>query len=310
MAFRLKKKESVSKAVRRLGRERMDDALQCLAHRERAQTVHRVRKDIKRVRAVVQLVRSEIPKKACGRITGLLREAADQLSPIRDAYVKAMMLKKLKQHFPGLLAPGAFRHTLTELRDVFDEEMKRFAKKRIARKVARSLRGVEKELNQLKVSGKGWKALCPGVKASYSKGQRAYQTVLKDSSPENFHEWRKSAKTLWYQVTLLQRIWPEQMDAMADELDKLGDLLGDDHDCVMLREATDEKGAVDAKQAELEMLKGLIDERQSELRTAALAIGSRFYSEKPSVFCNRLAGYWQIWRNERSPGIKSAEATS
>jgi len=52
---------------------------------------------------------------------------------------------------------------------------------------------------------------------------------------------------------------------------------------------------------------GLIDERQRELRAGALALGSRFYTEKPSAFCDRLAGYWRIWRGEKKPGIEGAE---
>jgi CHAD domain-containing protein len=310
MAFCFKKRESVSKAVRRLSRRRIKNALECLKDCDRAEAIHCARKDIKRVRAVLRLVRTKIRSKDFRRITGLLREVATELAAPRDAYVKATTVRNLARHFKGQLASGAPRHVRAELRSASDKEMKRFARKKAVRSVERILRRSGKELERLKVSGKGWKALCPGVRKAYREGQRAYQTVLKDPLPENFHEWRKSAKDLWYQVTLLQPLWPEQMDAMARELEALSEHLGDDHDLAVLRQALEEKCFGDGHPRELEILKGLIDERQRELRAAALALGSRFYAEKPSAFCDRLAGYWQIWRGEKRPGIEATETTS
>src|SRR4030095_13633725 len=100
--------------------------------------------------------------------------------------------------------------------------------RKTARTVERILSRILKALDPLKVGGKGWKALCPGVKEAYREGQRAYQTVLKDPAPENFHEWRKGAKDLWHQVTLLRPLWPEQMDATAHALEQLGESLWGD----------------------------------------------------------------------------------
>jgi CHAD domain-containing protein len=310
MAFCLKKRESVSKAVRRLARARIEDVLKCLGKCDRIEAIHCARKEIKKLRAVLGLVRAEIPKRTCCRITHLLREAADYLAAPRDAYVKARTLRNLTRYFKGQLTPGALRHVRTELRNACDEEMKRFAKKKIVRSVERTMRRIAKELDHLKVSGKGWKALHPGVKATYSKGQRAYETVLKDSSAEGFHEWRKRAKELWYQVTLLRRLWPEQMDAMAHGLETLSEHLGDDHDLTMLRQMIEEKCASNGRPRELEILEALILERQRDLRAAALALGSRFYAEKPSAFCARLAEYWQIWRAEKVPGAASPKTVS
>ena len=58
MAYRFKKKESVAKAVKRLGRERIEHALECLKDANRAEAVHGVRKDIKKTRAVLRLTPS------------------------------------------------------------------------------------------------------------------------------------------------------------------------------------------------------------------------------------------------------------
>jgi CHAD domain-containing protein len=308
MPFCFKRKESVSKAIRRLGRERIEDALECLKDCSDGEATHSARKDIKKVRAVLRLVRAEIKGKEFRQVTKPLREAAKHLAAQRDAYVRVKTVKSLIGHFKGQLADGALRAIRAELRSTFEEELRRVAKERKAKAVEQLLRRAAKQLEHLNVRGKGWKALSHGVKTTYADGQRAYQVALESSSAEDFHKWRKRAKDLWYQVTLLRRVWPEQIDAMVKELEMLGEYLGDDHDLVMLQQALNERCAGEKHLRELKTLAALIEERHRELRTAALALGARFYAEKPSAFCNRLAGYWQIWRREKTPIAQSADA--
>jgi CHAD domain-containing protein len=308
MAFCFRRKESVPKAVRRLARERIESAVEFLKDCGRAGAVHCTRKEIKKVRAVMRLVRAKVTKRAYRRQNRLLKKAARQLAGPRDAWVKIETLRNLTHHFKSRLTPGALRRVRPELRNAFEQEMKRFAKENRARDARRVLRGAAKELQRLDVSGKGWKALGPGIRTAYRQGRCAYQTARKDPSPENFHQWRKRAKELWYQVSLLRPIWPEQMEAMIRELERLGDYLGDDHDLVILRQSLEEQHGDAGRSRELEILHGLIDERQRELRAAVLRLGRRFYGGKPSVFCERLARYWRSWRHEKNPSARSVDA--
>jgi len=310
MSYCFKRKESVSKAVRRLGRERIEHALECLKDYHRAEAIHCARKDIKKVRAVLRLVRTRIAKKEFRRLSRMLRKTATHLAAARDAFIKTQTLRNLAGHFKAHLAPGALRHVRSELRKGSDEQMKRFGKEQTASAVARMLHREIETLERLNVRGNGWKALRPGVKNAYRQGRRAYQVVVKDSSPENFHEWRKRAKDLWYHVRLLHPVWPEQLDAMASDLEALGENLGDDHDLVVLKQDVEKRFSGDGYARELEALNGLIEERHRELRTAALALGARFYAEKPSTFCNRLAGFWKTWRHEKKPVTRSAATTA
>src|SRR6185369_16460521 len=156
----------------------------------------------------LRLVRTEITRKSYRRQIKLLREAADQLTAARDAYVTTAALKDLSRHFKSQLASGAWHHIRAAMQNALVMENRRFAKDKSARKVQRLLLRQAKELDELDVARKGWKAIYPGVKSSYGEGRQAYQTVLKSSTPENFHEWRKRAKDLWYQIRLLRPIWP------------------------------------------------------------------------------------------------------
>ena len=127
MAFCFRRKESLPKAIRRLGRERIEDALECLKDCGHGEAIHCARKDIKKVRAVLRLVRTEIERKGFRLLAKLLRQAAKLLAAPRDAHVKMKTLTNLMRHFKGQLATGALRHLRAELRNAYDEEMTRFA---------------------------------------------------------------------------------------------------------------------------------------------------------------------------------------
>ncbi len=302
MAFCFTQKESVSKAIRRLSRERLEDALDCLKDCRDEEAIHCARKDIKKTRAVLRLVRPKLRK--FRRLTKPLRQAAKRLAGPRDAFVMVNTLTHLTRHFQGQLAPAAFRQVRLELRNACEDEMQRFAKEKATKVAMQKLRRAVQELERLRVDGKGWKALSPGVKSAYSDGRLAYRTSLKEPSSENFHKWRKRAKDLWYQVRLLERVWPEQMEAIAGELEKLGEYLGDDHDLVVLRQVVAKRATDKLRPRELETLNRLIEQRQRQLRAAALGIGKGFYAEKSASFCKRIAGYWKLWRRNQKPSAR------
>lgn len=299
MGFCFKRKESVPKAVRRATRERVEDAIECLKSSDRGEAIHCARKDIKKVRALLRLVETNVSKEEFRAISARLRKAAASLAGPRDAYIKAKTLRGLAQRYKSQLAPEAFRRIRATLRDAERDALNRFAREGAASQVARKLREVGTALKRLEVGGKGWKSIRPGIKATYREGRIAYRLAQKDQTPEKFHAWRKRAKNLLYQIHMMRRVWPEQIDALIHELDTLGEFLGEDHDLLMLHLAFTGGRWSDGIVRELETLAGLIRQRQRELREAALALGARLFSEKPSAFSNRLAGYWEIWRGKK-----------
>jgi CHAD domain-containing protein len=115
-------------------------------------------------------------------------------------------------------------------------------------------------------------------------------------SPENFHEWRKHVKDLWYYFCLLYPAWPAETRAMTDELELLGGRLGEEHDLFLLQQFVSERCAGEANEATA--LNQLIASRQKELRAAALKLGSRLYAETPAVICRRLGNDWSLWRRK------------
>lgn len=301
MAFHFKKKESPTKAVRRLCRERLGKALAQLQHYEGLDGVHSVRKEIKKVRATLRLTRKTMDGDAYRKYARTLRAAAKHLTDPRDAHVRPRTLKRLMVHFKTRLPEHAFVAIRKVLRQDCLEEARDFLERDSAATVDRLLRKVNRRMKNLKVEAEGWVAIQSGLKESYHRGREAFRMAAKKASPESFHWWRKHVQDLWHQLRLLCPIQPEKLHATADTLKTLSQRLGDDHDLVILKQFVACRCAC-KHPVEVKLLNELIELRQKELRSAALALGSRLYVEKPSQFCRRLENYWRVWRSDQNTG--------
>ena len=246
MAFYLKRKERVGKAVRRLCAERLQMALgrlKALDHK----AVHSVRKDIKRLRATLRLFRAGLPGDTYRKEIRTLRRAAKGLSEARDAHIAVQALDNLVRHSKVALQSKPLTKARTALEKASRKKATQFRESGLAGTVAYILRKAARRALALEFKGKGWEAIYPGLKRSYRSARKAYQISLKDPSPENLHQWRKRVKDQSYQLRLLGPIWPDQVRAVIAELETLGDYLGEDHDLILLNQSLAERCAAGGK---------------------------------------------------------------
>jgi len=138
---------------------------------------------------------------------------------------------------------------------------------------------------------KGFKLVAPGVRRAHARGRKRYREALDDPTDERLHELRKRAKDLWYHLRLLADAWPEALGATASEAHRLADLLGDDHDLVVLTEYL-ERGEGPLAADQLAHLRALIARRRPELQAQSFALAARLLAERPKRYAARLGAYW------------------
>jgi len=292
MTFHLKKSESPADGVRRVCRERIGAALDGLRQSDRPAAVHGARKEIKKLRAIFRLVRGEIGRDDYRRATKALRRAADRLAATCDAQVTRKAFGKLVGVAGSRQFPGVQRALQKKLR----RENRRFQKAGSAALAGQLLRKTERRVEKLKIAATGWAELEPGLKQSYRRGQMAWKLARQEPSPEHFHEWRKPVKFFWCHLWLLCPEWPSSSRALMNRLERLGELLGDEHDLVLLEQFAGKHRA--APVAEAQALNQLIESRRKKLNAAALKLGARLYAETPAAVCARLGKHWDAWRGE------------
>jgi hypothetical protein len=109
--------------------------------------------------------------------------------------------------------------------------------------------------------------------------------------PADVHDWRKANKYHGFHLDLLKRAAPETLSGGLDVVDKLSTILGEHHDCVVLRTAAshDDFPANADERARLETLVG---ERMDHLERQAFDLGRQIFAEKPKALGRRIESYW------------------
>ncbi len=304
MAFKLKKQKGLEKQFQKISSRIIDAAVASLSQRSaatRGRAVHNARKQFKKLRALLRLIREGLGDKTYDREDDSLRKLGKPLSSVRDADVMIETLDGLLSHFKDQVGKGAFKTLRNKLvlrrRDLRKQILER---QKAMSKVSASARKVQKRIEDWPSLPDRFGVFNRGIRDTYEQGWRDMREVLHGATDENLHEWRKSVKYLRHQLEILEALCPSLIGEMVEQAHLLTDALGRDHDLVVLEELTRDKLVESRKDGETELLTALISQRRTELRSEALALGQRFYAETPKQFSQRLKGYWKTWLSEAS----------
>jgi CHAD domain-containing protein len=297
-AYRLAEGEEVGPGVRRVLQEQVEDAITQLrgeAGNTPAEAIHEARKDMKKIRSALRLVRDTIGEDAWRRENDRYRDVARRLSSHRDAEILVESLDGLRDRF------GPAAHERSEkLRDQLDSESREAHEdgtiERDMAGAAAELIACRSSLAELPLDGDGWGLIAPGLHRTYRRGRKRLRSVEDDASVTNLHELRKRVKDLWYQLRLIREADRPMLGALADHAHDLSDHLGDDHDLALLREEVERRRDAFISPAARRHLLQEIDQRRGELQFAAISLGQRIYADKPKKFMSRLAKRWRASR--------------
>ncbi|MEW6755351.1 MAG: SMP-30/gluconolactonase/LRE family protein [Candidatus Latescibacterota bacterium] len=304
MPFYFEAQETVPAGVRRIAGEQLEQAIRSLRGEcaSGEDGVHEARKSLKRLRALVRLVRAELGDSWYRQENAAYRDAALQLGGMRDAAALVETLDTLLQAAGRGVRRSRFatvRRWLVERRDGAHPQLSASGAG-LAPAVA-ALEQARQRVADWPLGQDGWKGMEAGVRRVYARGRRAFALAGAQPTDEAFHLWRRWAKYLWYHTQLLEPTWPPVMGKQAGELDRLGDLLGSEHDLTVLRQTVQRELTRPVRATTLQALLELIAARQQELREAAFRLGRRAYVERPGAFARRLRGYWEAWHEECRP---------
>lgn len=282
---------STEKAVRRIAAERLETSRLLLDDTalDRAMLVHELRKNVKKLRALLRLVRPRF--KGFARENAALRDAARLISDLRDADVIAASLDRVAEGSglaPDLVAGIRARLAPAAASAVSPEDRLNAHREAIA--------AVEARVKDWKIGGKDFDALADGLERSWNEARAAMRAALADPTGEALHKWRKRVKDHWYQTRMLTPIWPEMMRAHAAAADTLGATLGEARDLAFLCGALTGSAFVGAEAAAA--LARIAADEERKLLQQAGSLGARFFAEPATGLSRRWRGWWDIWASD------------
>jgi CHAD domain-containing protein len=303
--FRLKDGESVPEGIERIALGRIDHALDELRAKTDStpeEAIHEARKDMKKLRGLLRLVRGELGDEVYRHENQTFREAAARLAGVRDADVMIETLDALVERYPKRIptdvAKGLRKALFTHRRAM---EQDGLGRRLAVDETIEALRDARTRIPEWPLAHDSFAALETGLQRTYRRGRKVYNTALDDPTTENLHEWRKRVKDHWYQHVVLERSWSELMKPVGDQAHALSDLLGDDHDLAVLREWAWAHPQAAPDVPGLEELADAVGRRRAQLQSEAFELGARLYAERPRDFARRLELYWDAWRAGPSP---------
>jgi CHAD domain-containing protein len=272
--------ESPTHIARRVLLAQLDQTIGALSKRRSSDVaVHNIRKELKRARAALRMLRECIGVLEYRRDNALIRDAARPLTPIRDAKVLLQTLEQVKPK-KGEAGRGFF----LRLRKVL-EEQRRLARRQLRSAdlaaAARMLRGIRRRTADLPES-----RLAPphprGLEHAFKKARSAFGLAKRQGTDESLHEWRKQTKYFANQLDMLLRSGPKLFDKSHRLATQLADCLGDDHDLAILTDQISKyaQGATGATAPDREahQLIRSAQRRRNKLQRRAMRLGHHLYS--------------------------------
>lgn len=290
MAYRFKLQAPIAESVRRVALEQIEMVEAKLGGNGDASVlIHDARRSLKRLRALLRLVRPALEDEEYEREAERLSGIAKLLATARDTHVMRQTLAKLAGHSQGLpkglveplqatLASGPASRTSHG----GDGRQKALLRLKQTRKLFTGKALREVELTHI----------LEGVERTYDKAHKAFRKAYRKPSDEAFHTWRKAVQQHWRHMQLLSRSWPEALSARAAEAKELSRMLGEDHDYAVLLAFAQSRGRKALASQDLAALTELCRTCQAELRKRAEPRGARLFAEAPDSLTQRLARYW------------------
>lgn len=306
--FALGETEPLGAGLRRITVEQFDGAISgFVSGTDPDEAVHEARKSIKRLRAVLRLVRGPLGDEVYRFENAYLRDTAALIGGARDASVAVETVRGLRAEFRDQLDGATFGGLEEALGDRSEAARDHVDGGAVVDEVVYRLRSARARYAAWPVDPEvaaaygrqplrhEFATLEDGLERTYARGQKAMRTASQAPRAEAFHAWRKDAKYLRHQVEILAPLWPDVLGGYARSLDRLGESLGDEHDLAVLLDLVANDPGFCPHPRERDLLIALAQHRRAELQRTALLLGARIYAEPPRLFVRRVGSYWDAW---------------
>jgi CHAD domain-containing protein len=254
--------------------------------------VHDLRVALKKMRALLRLIRTEIPREAFRREDLLLKRAAGRLAPHRDAAVIQQTLNKAlrKCHGATQTCLALWVETLRvdwPRRDLAGAVGK--ADEGAALHAIEQFTQWARQLGQRVTSDPS--LLRHGLKWTYKRARKKLRRAIKTGDPEHFHECRIWVKWLYFQIKTLEVRLPQSITAFVLPLEKLQEDLGKHHDAHLAWEFIRQGGLPETANRHVRRLtealerRGQALERRTKRRKGLFALDPKLFVRElmPSV---------------------------
>jgi CHAD domain-containing protein len=291
--FQLKTGRNVEREMQRVADTQLVLALRQLhtiGTRGGDRAVHEARRHVRRVRAMLRLVRPTLGD-AYVRANRRLRRAHHLLAPIADAEALVDRQRDVAGWLDGRVPASilaAVRSSLTRHAAAVD---RRASFERVLHRAGRLLRAERLAIDEWTLAARGVGAIGPGLERTVRDTRHAMHTALQRPTAAHYHAWRRRVKDLRLQVHLLSLRCGGRLGEEERRLTALDACLGEYHDLVLLEHLL--MTEVDVSRSAAAVCLRVLRQRQALLRENAARLGPLALSEGPRAFVRHVGRLWR-----------------
>ncbi len=291
MSYRFKLQKPFDSDVRRIGLEQFDRIEQAWSAGTRGIAIHETRKALKRLRALLRLVKSGMSAAEWSQSNEAFKSAGRRLSAARDREVLQQTVARLSESAPPPLAKALRTFLATDEWTSGQADVLSSAKMKA--EVLADVAALRLRVKAWKIEGAAGDTVLEGVAVGYRRAKKEFRLACDEPTDCHIHDLRKSIQVHWRQLRLIETIWPPVVNARASAAQALAQTLGDYQDLSCLSEAvqkTEFRSAIGTSPSAL--IVAACRARQMEIRQAAMLDCDRLLAVRTGQFRSEMSAYW------------------
>lgn len=276
--------EAGERAPQRLRRKALDTADEAIARldqidRDGQKAVHDVRRRLKELRALTELVAGALPLSGQPE-SQLFRDAGRFLSTARDAKAAVEAFERLRERFADQWTPRQFQ----KIRSTLAHRVDPTVDPAIVDGLRDALTVERGQIAAWPVDEMPRDALWSAITRSYRRARKAMRTAMEKPTAELLHIWRKRTKMHWYHAQFFVSVGLSGLEQHADRLRKLSRILGDHHDLALIRQVCITSWELLGSKRHVRRFQRYVDQRLLELQQNAESEGKDVFEERAKVW--------------------------
>jgi CHAD domain-containing protein len=247
-------------------------------------SVHELRKNIKKIRGILRLIRHEIGHDSYHELNDYYRTIAREVAVLRDDTSQIELLQSMSKKVNSADIKRTISSSIRQVEKKRKNEFDRFydAGKHIR---VRALFNIQKGKNHyLGFQGDPGFFILKSLKRIHHRARSSFEVSTFYKNDEVYHYWRKQVKYLMYQLNILNNAWPSYFKIYISELNKLGNLLGKLHDLNLFNEHVHEKQLIVLNDEQKKEMLRYIYKRRAVLKEKVEKTGERLFNESSEDF--------------------------
>lgn len=287
--FEISNQENFSEGISRILNELHIKSTRLILARSRQHiSIHELRKNIKKIRGILRLMRYEIGGKKYRKLNRKYRQLAQDIAVLRDDTSQIELLSGMLPKDKSAIVRRSINRAIRTIETKRKTAFKDFYTNDQHQYISREFNDLNIKNQELNISGNPDLFILKGLYKIHSNALKAFRATLSTNDAEVYHNLRKQVKYLMYNLRIISPANPIFFKAYLSKLNQLSTLLGKLHDLDLFNEHIHQRTIIQFKPEEKKEMLKIIYGNRYYLKKRIRLIGSQVFDKKSKDFRNRL----------------------